>query len=224
MSEPRKILGEFISYEEKDFYGVNKYILNYKQPNSADPSKVWKHQAVEDNLSDEAIELLVGLSEGQRLCVHQNKDGNGYPIITSLSDAKDAPGKTTTGKSQDKSSSNWTPKDDTGIVVGAAWTNAIEVLKLGNYEAGEPEDTIKYLAELVEKIIALKLAQEDRLRASKTAKIEVTNKVAEEVKSKPKSRAELAKEKKTASAKPQSEEDKVVKPDSTDDLDKVNFE
>jgi len=195
MSEPRKILGEFVSYEEKEFYGVNKYVISYKQPSSADASKVWKHQAVESALTDKAVELLVGLNAGERLCVHQDKDEKGYPIIVDITDAKDVPAKASFGAKYAKGG-NSVPRDDSGIAVGAAYTNAIEMVKLIGHD-GDLDALIKLVDETAAKILVNKLAQEGKLKASKAANAAinaVSDKVAEVVK--PKSRAELLKEKK----------------------------
>lgn len=232
MSEPRKVLGEFISYEEKEFYGVTKYVISYKQPHSSDPAKIWKHQAAEDDLSEKATAKLVELSAGERFCVHQDKDDKGYPVIVSLSDAKDAPEKKTQGTYQ-KKGGNYTPKDDSGIAVGAAYTNAIEILRI----AGVVEKNIDKLIELVDevaaKVLVNKLAQEAKLKASKAAAAKEEPKAEE----KKKSKAELLKEKKAAEAKaepvkakakkepdpepPLEEEDSVEIED--DDLDDVQF-
>lgn len=226
MTDARKILGEFVSYEEKEFYGVNKYVVTYKQPNSADPSKEWKHQAVEADLTDKAIEQLVSLSAGERMCVHQDKDDKGYPVIVDISDAKDAPAKAAGGKTWTKGG-GFAPRDDTGVTVGAAWTNAIEILKIsGTLNGSQTATIIEEVDKLVDAIIKLKQIQEGKVRASKAAKQAAGEKATEAAK--PKSRAELLKEKKAAEAAPKSkavaappEEEPEI---ATDELDDVNFD
>ncbi len=245
MTDPIKRLAEFVSYEEKEFYGVNKYVISYKQPNSADPSKVWNHQAIEADLTDAAIKILVGASAGERFCVHQDKDEKGYPVIINISDSTDAPAKDSGGDWKKKDSKDWKPKDASGIAVGAAWTNAIEIIKLHgvNDATITIEDIVGDIADLAEKVLKLKLAQEDKLRASKAAKDATSGKAAEV--EKPKSRAELAKESLAAEAKTETKaepvkgkvkkeiepEDEMIEQDvednqpglEDDDLDKVNF-
>lgn len=218
-----KLLGEFISKEEKSFGGVDKYIISYKQPNSPDPTRLWKHQAVIANLTDDAILRIEEVSAGERFCVHQGKEG-GYPVILDITDAKDVPAKSSGGGSKYKGSggggnSNWVPKDDSGIAVGAAWTNAIEILKM---EGGAPagEDAVEIVAAIVERVLKIKLAQEERLRASKTAKAAVVDKAVEAPKAEAKpvlSRAEQIKAKKAAEAMV---EDEGLE---ADDLDDVKF-
>lgn len=209
MTEPRKILGEFVSYEEKEFYGVNKYIISYKQPNSADPSKVWKHQAVEADLTDESVNLLIDLSSGERLCVHQDKDEKGYPIIVDLTDAKDAPEKKEGGKTWQKGGGSG--DGGVGAQVGNAINNAALVLGPGK-TVSELESTAWEIIEVGERLKAKLLA--------KRAATKATGEKAAEAE-KPKSRAELAKEKKA--------EDAIVEQDAgepeleNDDLENVNF-
>ena len=216
-----KILGEFVSYEEKEFGGVNKYIISYKQPNSQDPAKVWKHQAIEDNLSDTAIKILGDASTGERFCVHQGKEG-GYPIITDISDAKDVPAKSAGGGSKYNNNSKYTPRDDTGIAVGAAYTNAIEVLKLTGISNLTEEEVIAAIADIAEKILKTKLALEDKLRASKAAKTATKEKAAEEPKKQ--SRIEQMKAKKAAESKTKAVEVETLEEElEDDDIDSVNF-
>ncbi len=226
-----KILAEFQSYEEKEFSGVNKYIVSYKQPNSTDPSKVWKHQAVEADLSDSAVEILVSASAGERFCVHQGKDGQ-YPVITDITDAKDAPAKTVGGNSKYKNGNNYKPRDDAGIAIGAAWTNAIEIIKLTGIINPNYQLLTQDVAKLAEEIVKLKLVQEDKLRAAKAAKEATKEKANEEAK--PLSRAEQIKAKKAAEtgkqeeskakktkkeavSEPIPEQEDVVEPDDEED-------
>jgi hypothetical protein len=242
MTDPIKRLAELVSYEEKEFYGVNKYVISYKQPNSQDPSKVWKHQAIEADLTDAAIEILVGTSAGERFCVHQDKDEKGYPVISNISDAKDAPAKASGGDWKKKDSKDWKPKDESGVAVGAAVKDSIDVIRLA-HELGITEDEVwAKVSARTDVILSDKLAKEDKLRASKAAKAATSEKAAEV--EKPKSRAELAKEKKAAEAKTETKaepvkakakkdvepEDEMIEQDvdgqpdlEDDDLDKVNF-
>jgi hypothetical protein len=220
MSDVRKILGEFQSYEEKEFGGVVKYIIKYKQPNSAQPDKVWSHQAVEDDLSEKAIEKLISLSAGEKCCVHQDKDEKGYPVIKDVSDVKDAPEKYAGGATQYKKGvGSFTPKDETGIAVGAAYTNAIEIIKLAG-TTKTVEELIILVDQVAAKVLVNKLAQEVKLRASKAGVAKEEPKMEE----KKKSKAELMREKKAAVTAPKREEvaeDSVELED--DDLDNVNF-
>jgi hypothetical protein len=232
----RKTLGEFVSYEEKEFYGVNQYKVKYRQPNSADPTKEWNHSAIEADLSDAAIEMLVGLSAGERFCAHQDKDAKGYPIITNITDAKDAPaGKAEThyNAKYKNGGKSYVPKDETGVAVGAAWNNAEISIKHLDISFEDEDDYIRKVATIAWKIYDVKEAKGAQVKAAK-AKATQTELSPDKVivETKPLSRAELAKAKKAATVKPVKEpEPKVAPVDDVpfepdlvdDDLDDVKF-
>jgi hypothetical protein len=231
----RKTLGEFVSYEEKEFYGVNQYKVKYRQPNSADPTKEWNHSAIEADLSDAAIEMLVGLSAGERFCAHQDKDAKGYPIITNITDAKDAPAKFSGGDAKYKNGGkgNWQPKDETGVAIGAAWNNAEISIKHLDISFEDEDDYIRKVATIAWKIYDVKEAKGAQVKAAKAkatpTELSPDKAIAE---TKPLSRAELAKAKKAATVKPVKAHAPIVEqadgvpfePDLVDDdLDDVKF-
>lgn len=201
MSEARKVLGEFISYEEKEFYGINKYVISYKQPYSTQPDKVWHHQAVEDDLKESAIEKLISLSAGERFCVHQDKDDKGYPVIVDLSDAKDAPERKSGGQAQYNGRKGGGTYDKSGEAVGGAFKYAIDILtnKL------KLEDVLA----LVDKIIPEAEARKKALQAANKAAASAESPSEE----KKKSKAELMKEKKAAEAKEKTKKKKEPEPE-----------
>lgn len=225
-----KKLAEFISYEEKTFGDVVKYMIKYKQPDSADPSKEWTHGAVEADLSDNALDKLISASAGERFCVHQGSDEKGYPVIIDITDAKDAIKEKSAGKKQwNNDKKQWAPKDDSGIAVGAAWTNAIEIIKLsGGFDGAmmKSEEAVQAVAAVAELVLAEKLKQEDKLRASKKKDTEQKQDKKEE-EAKPMSRAERLKAEKEAKKqqKDTNTEETEENPNDLmdDDLDDVEF-
>lgn len=224
-----KNLGKFMSYEEKVITPgrPSKIMIKYTQPNYQDPKKVWEVGVFEDKISEELLEKIVSLSSGEEVCVHTVKNEKGYADLSDITDAKDAPARNTGGKSQyKKGGGNYPPKDDSGIAVGAAWTNAIEIIK-GNLD-------VEDVAELAQAILDLKLKQEERLRASKKAKEETKTPEPEKKKSKleemkEKKAAAVATKKTTTKNKaPEPEEDFEVEdyiPELEDDsLDDITFD
>lgn len=212
-----KNLGKFMSYEEKVISAgkPSKIMIKYTQPNYQDPKKEWSVGIFEDKISEELLEKIVGLSSGEEICVHTVKNENGYADLKDITDAKDAPEKSKGGKTAYKKGGNYAPRDDSGIAVGAAWTNAIEILKA--------ELDVDEVAALVGVILKSKLAQEERLKASKRAK-EETKAEPEKKKSKleelkEKKAAEAAKKKTTTKKKaPEPEEDFEVDDDVPEDF------
>lgn len=193
-----KNLGKFMSYEDKEISAgkPKKVMIKYTQPNYQDPKKVWEVGVFEDKISDELLEKIVSLSSGEEICVHTIKNDRGYADLHDITDAKDAPQKSAGGKTKGKGGS-YPPRDETGVAVGAAWTNAIELLKAGL--------DLDEVAELAEKILALKQDQEAKARAAKKAKEEVKEKTEAQPSKleqmKAKKEAEAAAKKKTTTTK-----------------------
>lgn len=231
-----KNLGKFMSYEEKVISAgkPSKIMIKYTQPNYQDPKKVWEVGVFEDKISEELLEKIADLSSGEEVCVHTVKNEKGYADLHDISDAKDAPSKGSGGKTAYKKGAysggnNYTPRDDTGIAVGAAWTNALEYYKVTGTKPGCVED----VATIVEEILKIKLAQEERVRAAKTAKAEVKESKAESEEKAP-SKLEQMKAKKAAEAKKKTTkkkpepvedvEDDVYEEVDDDNLDNINFD
>jgi len=129
MSEPIKMLAEFIDSEPKQFGDTTVYRIKYKQPNGVKPDKVWDHSTVPDTeMSNEMMDMLMDANAGDRFCFHQGKNEKGFPTIVNITDAKDAP-----AKSEQKS--KWNGKgggsDPYGPTVGNAWKCAIEIVAKG---------------------------------------------------------------------------------------------
>ncbi len=209
-----KSLAKFISYKEKTFDGVEKYVVSYTQPNSKDPDKVRNHNAISKTLTDESINKLVTMQEGDLYCTHNITTAEGWPEVIGLSDVKDVPVKTEGNKGAffKGGSKPFVPKDDTGITVGAAVKDAIETIRLGKELGVTNKEAWKMISELTDEIITGKMAKEAKLRAQKAKEAPTTVKVAEEAK--PLSRAEQAKAKQTT---------KVEIPIVDSDLDEVQF-
>lgn len=228
--EIKKILGEYISKEDKTFGGVDQWTVHYKQPNSTDPTKIWKHKAIIDDLPENAVLKLDSLSAGERFCVHQTKGADGYPCIVDATDAKDAPEKAYSGKAEwKKGGGNFKPRDETGIAVGAAWTNAVEIAKLCNANFDTSEQAIEYISNVVVQVLKSKLAQEAKLRAEKAKEASTTSAAAEkkltraeQIKLKREQEEAAAKGASKTETKKELEEDDV--PFVDDDLSKVKFE
>jgi len=181
-----KNLGKFISYEEKDIgKGFIVVKISYTQPRYQDPLKVWVVGKPEKDMSEELLEKIAGLKDGEEICVHTEKNEKGYNELVNITDKSDVPA-AVVGKSAYKK--HWAGgssyvKDETGIAVGAAYTNALEVLKLHGDTFDNYDDIITVLADLAEKILNKKLLLEDKLRAKKAAKEAVgVKKTVEEVK------------------------------------------
>ncbi len=223
-----KNLGKFMSYEEKVISSgkPSKIIIKYTQPNYSDPKKVWEHGEFEDKISEELLEKIADLSSGEEICVHTCKNDKGYGVLVNITEAKDAPQKYGNGKTAYKNG-GYAPKDETGIAVGAAWTNAIQLW--GTIPESDTSVTDEYLQQVSDvawKILMHKVAQETKLRAYKLAKGEVTAKKEEE---KPLSKIEQMKAKKAAETKSKKKSKPVeeVNEDPSieqDDLDEIKFD
>ena len=194
MSEIKKILAEFISYDDTKFKG--KVIIKYKQPNGFDKAKEWSHQATEEDLSDDAVLKYSSASAGERFTVHQTKDEKGWPIIVDITDAKDAEDAYTPKGGGKK---DWKGGNSDGGV-GAQVGNALNVAAI-TLGAGCTLEDIKIRAKGV-----LDLGDELKVYLKdKTPKKEPGVVAKEEEKLK--TRAELLKEK---AAKPVNEEQELI--------------
>lgn len=196
-----KTLGKVVEVSEQT-NKFGEYPIQYTQPNYQDTAKVWNHSAPEAKLPETAIEKLVTLKPGDLFCAHVQKDENGFPKIVDITDAKDAEKKDANGQTFFKkggagNSRPFTPKDETGIAVGAAWTNAIEYSKLTQDDSDGLN--LDVLDKLAWDILQRKLKHEAKLRASKAATATTSEIKAEEAK--PLSRAEQLKAKKAASTR-----------------------
>ncbi len=223
-----KNLGKFIESDEKKIGQGTKIVIRYTQPNYQDPQKVWEMGQFEDKISDELVDKIATLKKGQEICVHTVKNANGYADLHDISGPEDVPQKKDSSTYQKKSkNSNWQPKDETGVAVGAAWTNAIEILKLSDSSKGESAG--KLIAEvehLVSIILDKKLAQEAKLRADKPKD---SPKEEEKKEEKPLSKLEQMKAKKAANKEKEEpkENNKNVpwdeEQDVANDLDDIEF-
>lgn len=228
MADVYKNLGIISSYEEKAIGDNIVLKLKFKRPNSQTPDKELSYNVKGqwlDKIDETLLEKIYGLSSGEQVCVHVGKDDKGYPLVMDISEAKDATdGKKAGGKAQYKKGGGYPARDSSGIAVGAAWTNAVELLTAtGSLKGVNIEKAIEVAHKASEIILKLKLAQEARLKAynetKKDAQTEETTKAmtkAEEIKAKAEAKKATAKKK-----KPESEEEE---PDLIDDdLDDVDF-
>jgi hypothetical protein len=224
-----KNLGVFLETKEQ-VYGENvKVVVCYKQPNSPTPDKIWEHGAYDKVLGSEKIDKILALKKGDKFCAWVGKDESGkFPELKDVTDPKDAEKAEVTKRSYSGGNSSSKPKDETGIAVGAAWTNAIEIIKLVGTNETNHQLVAQDVAKLVEEVLRLKLAQEDRLRAYKLAKQEVAEK--KEEAAKPKSLLEKRKEELSAKKKPEPKEEELPDPrqddidnNLDDDLDDISF-
>ncbi len=222
-----KNLGKYLSYEEKDCGPTvgNKINISYTQPKYQDPAKVWLMGILEKDITEKLMDKILNLSAGEEVCVHTTKNAAGFSELVDITDAKDAEYKPAGGKPFTKG--GYPPKDDTGIAVGAAWTNAIELLKLTNLDLSRADDKaiVKTVSNLVELILEAKLAQEAKLRAAKAGKAApVTSAAVEE---KPLTALQKAKAKKEAATKVAPVVENEVDLDeieTVDDLDDISFD
>jgi len=220
MSDVYKNLGTIISYEEKELSPGKTPVLKlkFKRPNSATPDKELSYNVkgqFVDKIEDALLEKVYGVSSGEQVCVHVGKDDNGYPLVIDITDAKDATdGRKSGGNFQYKKGGFNSPRDSSGIAVGAAWTNAIEILKAGL----DIEDVKK----MVEDILKIKLAQEERLKASTKTKADAQAETIEKVMTKAeeiKARAEAKKKSAQTKVVPKVDEEDLI----DDNLDDVDF-
>jgi hypothetical protein len=215
-----KNLGKFMSYEEKVISKgrPNKIVIKYTQPKYQDPSKVWEVGEFEDKISDALLAKIVSLSSGEEVCIHTAKNEKGFSDLVDITDAKDVPTKGGFTRPQLNKSSQWQPKDESGIAVGAAWTNAIEILKMeGGPSAGE--DTVEIVARIAEQVLRIKLEQEDRLRASKLAKVETSKPSTQSTPSASAKKTTQSRASRLAEAKAKSTTEPPIREASTDDFD-----
>lgn len=166
-----KNLAKFVKYEEKDIgRGFIVIRVHYTDPTYQDPTKVFSVGKPEKDITEELLEKIVALNTDEEVCIHTEKDEKGFNVLVDITDKKDA-AKAAQGKPAYKKpyGGGFQPKDDTGIAVGAAYTNAIEILKYNLASVGgllTPES----VANLAEEILYNKLDLEDKLRAKKAAK------------------------------------------------------
>lgn len=220
MSEDKvyKVLAEYITQEEKTFGTIDKIEVHYKQPNSSDPGRVWKHQAVVDDLSETALKILATISTGERCCIHNGKI-DGYPAILNITDASDAPAKATGGnaKYNNNKGGNYKPKDDTGVALGAAWNNAEKAVEIVGVTYESVEEYIKDVARVAWLIFEVKEAKGKEVKAAKKAA-----EPSEAKEEKPKSKLQLAKEAAAAEAaaktKAKTKKEAPPEPEEVDDL------
>lgn len=226
-----KNLGVFLEPKEVTTKEGEKLLARYTQPNSPTPDKIWEHGDFVETLNTSGVlDKLLSLTKGDKFCAHVGKNQDNYPVLINITDAKDA--EKTETKKEWKSSSNkkeWQPKDETGIAVGAAWTNAIEIIKLIGTNETNYQLVAQEVARLAEEVLKLKLAQEDRVRAVKLAKQETKEKAKEE----PKEESLLEKKKRELAVKRQNKTEPVEEsPDPRqgdidnelqDDLDDITF-
>lgn len=166
MSEKQtfKNLGKFVSYEEKNNKGLDLVVVSYTQPRYQDPTKVWTLNIPTKDISDKLLETIGNASSGEEYCFHTSKNDKGFSQLDDITDAKDAQQAKKPWAGGAASKNPWQPKDDTGIAIGAAWTNALEWLKLQNGVPNVSMDTVESIAW---DIVKRKQAQEAKLRASK---------------------------------------------------------
>lgn len=197
-SKDFKSLAQFVSVEEKTWGELTKIVVRYTSPNYQDPKKEWTVGINVNDVDDALMDRITGLSIGDKFCLTTKKSEENpkFNDLVDVGPASDAP---------TKSKSDWKGKggfarDETGIAVGAAWTNAIEIAKLTQRmaEGLSEEQVIDRIAVLVELVLDKKLAQEAKLRAKKAA---AQPKEEEETKeAKPLSKLEQAKLKKEQEA------------------------
>lgn len=168
-----KNLAKFVKYEEKDVgRGFIVIRVHYTDPTYQDPTKVFSVGKPEKDISEALLEKIVALNADEEVCIHTEKDEKGFNVLMDITDKKDA-AKPTQGKPAYKKfgGGGFQPKDDTGIAVGAAYTNAIEILKLaGQEQNGDVAALVEQVGALARTIVFNKIALEDELRAKKAAK------------------------------------------------------
>lgn len=230
-----KNLGKIACVHEKELSAGKPPILqlHFYRVNSSTPEKKCEY-AIKgtflDKIADDLLEKVYSLSDGDEVCVHVGKDDKGYPMVIDISDAKDAEdSKKSNGKAQYRG--NGQPKDTSGVAVGAAWTNAVEILTASGLLTDLTlEDAIDTVHKASEIILKVKLDQENKLRAAKKAKTEVADEAATKALSKAEEIKKRAEAKKAAAKKaksepvPESSSDGIEEPDlEDDDLDSVNW-
>jgi hypothetical protein len=197
-----KSLAQFVGVENKEYAGKNKIVIKYTSPNYQDPKKEWTVGKFEDELEPAIFDRVIGLTIGQTFCLHTQKNDAGFNELVDVTDAKDAPAKT---------SSSWKGKskeyDDTGVSVGAAWGNAVQLITASKGYEFDKDKTMTEVVSLVNSIIELKGDQEKALRAKKAAEKPADKK--EEAK--PLSKLEQAKLKKQQETDGKKEAAPVVK-------------
>lgn len=215
MADVKKILGEYVDHKPLTIGKNIFYKVKYKQPDGPMPDKVWEHQIADSALSDAGAEILFSANAGERFCVHQVRDEKNYPILVDISPASDAPKKVPYQKATGGGGWNkFAPKDDSGIAIGAAWTNAIEIAKLGTDTVCKSEaktwvDLVDTIERMAWDIVQRKVAQEAKLKTSKGDKSAASGDNKEEA---PMSREEKIKAKKAAEAAAKGKEEAEGRP------------
>lgn len=215
-----KNLAQFVKYEEK-VINENmpvKLVVHYTQPDSQDPQKVWEVGEFADKIKDELAEKVLGLVAGEKMCIHTAKNDKGYSVLVDITSAADAPQRS---KNNYKNGGKTYQRDESGVAVAGAWTNAHEAHTMGIVKLKTLDDW----QNLAEEILQRKHAQTVKYRAQIKAEAPTTKKDKKEEKEKPMTALEKAKAKMAAAKEDPKEATKTKK--STKDLDKAmdeNFE
>lgn len=198
--------------------------FEFSNPNYQDPKKKFFCTAFDNELSDSTIERLATIGAGEEVCVETKKDGK-YTRLVALHDKSEAPApskQNATYKSNNYSGGGGKPKSDSGVATGAAYTNAIEIIKLSEDAPTKEAAIRKKVKELALAILQDKLeieSQYDTLKAN-TKKSNPTTQVA----TKKKSKMQIAKEKaaKEKQTKPKKEDPTMEVPNDSE-LDDIAY-
>ncbi len=151
-----KNLGKYMSYEEQEISPGKPVKINikYTQPTYQDPKKVWTVGIFEDKISEALLEKIVGLSSGEEICVHTQKNDRGYSELVDITDKSQVPQKKSPSsytKGGGYNNSNNSQGD--GAQIGNALNNAAAILGTGHTVA-ELETTAWEIIEAGERLKA----------------------------------------------------------------------
>lgn len=216
-SKDFKSLAQFVSVEEKTWGELTKIVIRYTSPNYQDPKKEFTVGINVNAVDDALMDRITGLSIGDKFCLTTKKSDENpkFNDLVDVGPASDAP---------TKSKSDWKGKggfvrDETGIAVGAAWTNAFDWYKVSEVVP----KTLEEVAGVAQKILDAKLGMEALLRAKKAS----TQPKEETKEAKPLSKleqAKLKKEQEAAKAKEAPKEEPKSEPTQDAQADNADLE
>lgn len=218
-------LASIVSVTPQKYSWGTVQVISYTSPKHSDPDKEFTIRVNEKTTAKDLLEKVKALTSGETVTLTTKKNEKGFSDLVGVGAASEAHVTTSkpaysssSGKTSSYTKSTYVPKDETGIAVGAAYTNAIEIIKLGGEDYDSTSGVIGAVDRIARAVLKNKLKLEAELRAQKSGAVPQT----EAVVTKP------AMAKKTASApklnKMPAEEDIITIEDDFDNFDLDDIE
>lgn len=140
----------------------NKLIISYTAPNSPDPEKVRERGAFLPNLPKNILDICKKLKKGDEVLVHEGKNKNGYPELINITKPTEAD-KNPDNAYQKKHNENYSDSKPWGMIIQAALSSAIELLKINKTASDElkTDELIDKAMIVTKKIVTEKIKLEN---------------------------------------------------------------